>query len=216
MLTRQIPRHQSCHRGPSGAFEKGLAELVRVVDIWPDDHQGLATLILAQAHAGNWVEVDRLIDPARLAQHPLREHSHLVELVAVLRDPTPENVRNGLATLTDSIEQTGHVTAEIFPWLAELDLAEEAYALLDRAKLGPSGGPMDMLGNTAYRTHMLFAAAFTKLRADPRFVKLCARLGLVEYWLATQNWPDCAETVPYDFKAECEKYRDYPKDVFFA
>jgi hypothetical protein len=48
-----------------------------------------------------------------------------------------------------------------------------------------------------------------------RFVKLCARLGLVEYWLATQLWPDCAEIVHYDFRAECEKYRDYPKDEFF-
>jgi hypothetical protein len=34
-------------------------------------------------------------------------------------------------------------------------------------------------------------------------VKLCARLGLVEYWLETLKWPDCAEVVPYDFKKEC-------------
>jgi hypothetical protein len=73
-----------------------------------------------------------------------------------------------------------------------------------------------LTGESAYRTHLLFPAACTKLRADPRFVKLSARLGLVEYWLETQSWPDCAKVAPYDFRAECEKYRDFPKDVFFA
>ena len=40
---------------------------------------------------------------------------------------------------------------------------------------------------------------------DPRFARLCARLGLVEFWMKTGLWPDCATEVPYDFKAECEK-----------
>ena len=39
---------------------------------------------------------------------------------------------------------------------------------------------------------------------------------MMEYWLATQKWPDCAKAVPYDFRAKCEKYRDYPKDKFFG
>jgi len=38
---------------------------------------------------------------------------------------------------------------------------------------------------------------------------------LVEYWLATQKWPDGTAVVPYDFKAACEEHRDYPKDTFF-
>ena len=210
----------NCHHAfalwRSGEYEKGCAELARVADIWPDDHHILAQLILAQAHARNWAEVDRLIDPARLARYPLREHRGVVGLIAVFRDPFPENRKRLLAAITDSIDLTGHAESWTFLWLAELDFVDEAYALLDRAKLGPSGGPTDLLGARAYRTIGLFMTAYTKLRADPRFVKLCARLGLVEYWLATQNWPDCADIVPYDFRAECEKYRDFPKDVFFA
>jgi tetratricopeptide (TPR) repeat protein len=200
----------------SGEYEKGLAELARVADIKPDNHHLLTVLILAQAHARNWTEVARLIDPARLARFPLREHRGVLKIIAAFRDPTPENLQNYVAAATGSIDLTGHAEAVRFVWLAELGDADEAYVLLDRTKLGPSGGPKDMVGQTAYRTAGLFQAAYTKLRADPRFVKLCARLGLVEYWLATQKWPDCAETVPYDFRAECEKYRDFPKDVFFA
>ncbi len=200
----------------SGQYDKGRAELERIAEIWPDNHHNMAILILACADMQDWAAVDRLLDPARLERYPLREHRGVIGLMAVLRDPTVENRTRMLESITSSVELTGHAEAMPFITLAEFDFVDEAYTLLDRAKLGPSGGPKDALGINAYRTHLLFPAAYTKLRADPRFVKLCARLGLVEYWLTTQNWPDCAEVVPYDFRAECEKNRDFPKDVFFA
>jgi hypothetical protein len=52
------------------------------------------------------------------------------------------------------------------------------------------------------------------LRKDPRFARLCARLGLVEFWMTTNKWPDCADEVPYDFRAECAEARDVPKQEF--
>ena len=200
----------------SGQFDKGLAELERIVEIWPDNHNNVAVLILACGHRQDWAAVDRLIDPARLERYPLREHRSVIGLMAVLRDPTPEKRQRVLESVTRSIDLTGHTDAMPFITLAELGFVDESFELLDRAKLGPSGGTKDALGTNAYRTHLLFPAAFTKLRGDPRFVKLCARLGLVEYWLATQKWPDCAGEVAYNFSAECETYRDYPKDEFFA
>jgi hypothetical protein len=38
-----------------------------------------------------------------------------------------------------------------------------------------------------------------------QFARLAARLGLADYWLATNRWPDCADdaALDYDFKAEC-------------
>jgi hypothetical protein len=50
------------------------------------------------------------------------------------------------------------------------------------------------------------------LRTDRRFVGLCARLRLVDYWLASDAWPDCAEEVApyYDFKAECRRVAGQP------
>ena len=63
------------------------------------------------------------------------------------------------------------------------------------------------MGTDAYRPGILFISTFPEFRRDPRFVKLCARLGLVDYWLSTQHWPDCVDEVApyYDFKAECAK-----------
>jgi hypothetical protein len=90
-------------------------------------------------------------------------------------------------------------------YAAHLGLVEEAYRTAETACLGPRGTEDDIMGPDGYRTGLLFHAGMPELRNDPRFVPLCARLGLVEFWLATGKWPDCVDDVPYDFKAECEK-----------
>jgi hypothetical protein len=127
-----------------------------------------------------------------------------------------ENRQSLFERLRRRVEGTGHVDAQGALFAAHLGFVDKTFEMIEHAKFGPSGGRGDIMGPNAYRTHLLFPAAYPELRADPRFAKMCARLGLVEYWLATQNWPDCAEIVPYDLKAECEKYRGYPKDKFFA
>jgi TolB-like protein len=200
----------------SGRFAEGRAVMERAVANFPDDHHTAILLIIACAHQGDWAAVDALTDPARLAKYPLREHTGVLRLIEVMRDPTSENRQRLLGAVRKRVEATGHADAAPMLFLAYLGFVDETYQLLDDAKLGPAGSPRDQLGPNAYRTHLLFPVAYPELRADPRFVKLCARLGLVEYWLATQKWPDCADVVPYDFRAECERYRDYPKDVFFA
>ncbi len=52
-----------------------------------------------------------------------------------------------------------------------------------------------------------------ELRNDPRFARLCARLGLVEFWMTTDQWPDCADDVPYDFKRECASVQYIRKET---
>ena len=42
-----------------------------------------------------------------------------------------------------------------------------------------------------------------QLRMNPDFAKLCTRLGLARYWRDTDQWPDCASQLPYDFKEAC-------------
>ena len=70
------------------------------------------------------------------------------------------------------------------------------------------------MGPDGYRTALLFQASMPELRNDPRFAPLCARLGLVEFWLASGKWPDCASEVPYDFQRACEQARAVPKEDF--
>jgi TolB-like protein len=53
----------------------------------------------------------------------------------------------------------------------------------------------------------LFIPATVRLRADPRFMQLAAKVGSVAYWRSTGKWPDfCAdERLPYECKAEAAR-----------
>lgn len=50
---------------------------------------------------------------------------------------------------------------------------------------------------------LFVSAGGERIWSSLRFPKLCARVGLAQYWLATKKWPDCAANAPYDFKAAC-------------
>jgi hypothetical protein len=72
------------------------------------------------------------------------------------------------------------------------------------------------MGPDDFRTSLLFKAGMPELRIHSRFPALCARLGLVEFWIASNKWPDCADEVPYDFKAGCARAQAIPEvDIEF-
>jgi hypothetical protein len=165
----------------------------------------VANLLRAHAFLGDWVAVDRLLDPT--AKRPLREFHDGLAFIRAKRDPTPENVDNIRRALESYFAKTGCIDVSRLVYAAHLGLVDEAYRTAESAHLGPRGTEDDLMGPDGYRTALLFHAGMPELRKDPRFVPLCARLGLVEFWLATGKWPDCVDEVPYDFKAECEKAR---------
>jgi TolB-like protein len=178
----------------------------------PDMSFPIANLLRAQAFLGNWEAVDRLLDPS--ANHPLREFQDGLAFIRAKRDPTPENIADIRRALDARFAETGCIDVSRLVYAAHLGLVDEAYRTADVAHLGPRGAADDIMGPDGYRPALLFHAGMPELRADPRFVPLCARLGLVEFWLETGKWPDCASEVPYDFKAQCEKARHLPVQDF--
>ena len=187
-------------------FEDGLAR-------WPDNHYMASNLLLIAAHDADWAAVDALLAPARLAQFPSKEFERWApSYVAIMRDPSPASRRRPVDAARRQFESTG--TSDLFrlQWAAELGFADDAYAIALRARFAPAGASTDTLSFDAYRPWSLFNKMFPQLRRDPRFVVLCARLGLVEYWQHTQQWPDCIDEVApyYDFRAECEKVAKGP------
>jgi TolB-like protein len=198
----------------AGHFAEGRAVLEHVREKWPDSHHSVAVLIQACIHAQDWEMVERLTNPARLALYPLREHQGVAAFGRVMHEAGNRGRRLMFDTICKRADASGHMDAQVAVIAAELGFVEETYALLDRCRFGPAGVEEDVMGMHAYRTLLLFSRAYTALRADRRFVQLCARLGLVEYWLETQNWPDCAREVPYDFKSECESACSVPRDTY--
>jgi hypothetical protein len=71
------------------------------------------------------------------------------------------------------------------------------------AILAPPGA-VEMLRN---ETEVLFGEHMRPLRADPSFIRLANRLGLVAAWDKSGTWPDfCSDVrLPYDCRAEARK-----------
>ena len=172
----------------------------------------ISSLLRAHAFLQDWAAVDRLL--ALAAKRPLREFQDGMPFVRAKRDPTPENIGAWRSALEAHVAKTGGVDVSRLVYAAHLGLVDEAYRAAEAARLGPAGTSDDIMGPDGYRTALLFQAGMPELRNDLRFPRLCARLGLVEFWMATGKWPDCADEVPYDFKAECAKVQHVPKEDF--
>ncbi len=178
----------------------------------PDMSFPVSSLLRAYAFQQDWAGVDRLL--ALAAKRQLREFQDTLPFIRAKRDPTPENIGGWRSALEAQVSKAGCVDVSRLVYSAHLGLVEEAYRVAETARLGPVGTSDDIMGPDGYRTSLLFQAGMPELRNDPRFARLCARLGLVEFWMATGKWPDCADAVPYDFKVECAKAQHIPKEDF--
>lgn len=169
---------------------------------------------LARAHAfrEDWDAVDRVLDLAK--RRSLREFEEGMSFIRAKRDPTPANVNLVRDELEAGVRKTGCVNLSPLVYAAHLGLVDEAYRAADAARLGPTGTANDSMGPDAYRPALMFNVSMPELRNDPRFVRLCARLGLIDFWIATGKWPDCADEVAYDFRAACRKAGDVPRERF--
>jgi TolB-like protein/tetratricopeptide (TPR) repeat protein len=183
--------------------------LVRV----PDMSFPVSSLLRAYALQQDWAAVDRMLELA--AKRELREFQDGLPFIRAKRDPTPENIGAWRSALEANVRGTGGVDVAQLVYAAHLGLVDLAYQLAGTACLGPTGTSDDIMGPDAYRTSLMFMSGMPEMRNDPRFAQLCARLGLVEFWMKTDVWPDCADEVPYDFRAECARVQHIPKDEFW-
>ena len=178
----------------------------------PDMSFPVSSLLRAYAFQQDWAAVDRLLALAEKRQ--LREFQDGLPFIRAKRDPTAANIGAWRSALEAYVNKTGCVDVARLVYAAHLGLVDEAYRAAERARLGPAGTSDDIMGPDGYRPSLLFQAGMPELRNDPRFARLCARLGLVEFWMTTGKWPDCADEVPYDFKVECAKAQHVAKDDF--
>ncbi len=159
---------------------------------------------------GDPVAMDRFLsDQAlRLADAPPAIVSALRRTSSILAMPDAE--RETVLRRALDVSRGRALSLETCNFAARAGFAELAYQALfdalsnDRpiagAIIGANAGEL-----RAMTCLQLFTVDASTLRRDPRFAKLCVRLGLYDYWHESGLWPDCATEVPYDFKAECEK-----------
>ncbi|HZZ36444.1 MAG TPA: hypothetical protein VFE03_12005, partial [Caulobacteraceae bacterium] len=118
----------------------------------------------------------------------------------------PAGARDNLVELGRAqIAQSGTVQLQFVGFVSLMGFTDDAYDLIEAASfahLHIAGHPASSASGSP---HTLFDAQNSTLRDDQRFVALCARLGLCRYWIGSRRWPDCADQVPYDFRAEARR-----------
>jgi TolB-like protein len=189
----------------AGLSQQSLALMQHAADRWPNDATAFAITVWTAAVEGRHDFARGLLQGDwrnRYAGHayPMIERAvHAAE--GILSDPT-RLLQQTEERLAQAV-QSGQVEISLTGLLAYLGMDLDAlYDLVDRMPVEKLRDPAHFLGPLDGLSH-LFLRVNLRLRTSPRFVVLCKRLGLADYWHATQHWPDCvAEVAPhYDFKA---------------
>jgi TolB-like protein len=100
------------------------------------------------------------------------------------------------------LESTGRVALSHLGKFCQWGLEDEAFALVEASDFSPYFSAGTGFTPPDFGLSCLFGVDQKALRADPRFLRLCAKLGLCDYWVQSGNWPDCADEVDYDFRAQ--------------
>jgi hypothetical protein len=107
--------------------------------------------------------------------------------------------------LRNQLSRTGSVRLDSLFAAVQLGLKEEVFQAVDEASFAPMFETQGPLAGGWSPGLLFMTQANRAMIEDPRFVGLCAKLGLCDYWLRSGLWPDCADEVPYDFRAESRR-----------
>lgn len=190
----------------NGRSDESKAAFDDAVPRWP--HQGFVrtTAIGKAIEMEDWARFEQYVT----APGELGIYGPWVELLAhagrEIRVWTPKHSVAHLAQQEAIRTATGTVGLSGLGLHCRYGFADEVYALLDRASFAHLFRPEGRLLPGDVTLSLLFGLSARWLRQDIRFVRFCARLGLCDYWLETDRWPDCTDEVAdlYDFRTEAK------------
>jgi tetratricopeptide (TPR) repeat protein len=114
------------------------------------------------------------------------------------KDPSDANV----GAFVTTVQRAGILSARAvltLQALGEMRRVNEFFELAQEPKVAVG---------LAKNTYVLFRPWLANVRRDPRFMGVAKRVGLLDYWRSSGNWPDFCQDpqLPYDCKAEAAKY----------
>jgi TolB-like protein len=173
---------------------------------WPKFDVLTYNPLLGAVAVRDWNRVDQLIEFAAdlgLDGPLVRE---VVARAKEARNPTPQSSEERRDRLRTELRESTTGSLNRFVAAYQRGLHDEVFEAVNRASFAHLFQPGGRLVADDYGLHVLFNVE-GNIRRDPRFVLLCAKLGLCEYWIKSGKWPDCVDEVAnhYDFKAECER-----------
>ena len=123
----------------------------------------------------------------------------------MVRSPSAEVRERHMKHVHGRLARTGVLPIYDFTKTHGLGLKDASFDLIEQASFDYMFDPDLGSPNGAEGPAMMFRVHDSAMMFDIRFVGLCAKLGLCDYWAKSDRWPDCAELVAYDFKAEARR-----------
>jgi tetratricopeptide (TPR) repeat protein len=183
-----------------GRYQEGIELWQDHLARWPESESAAVMITFWAAANQDWDRFDALA--SRIAAKGWQSPWTLdgVKYSSKLRDEDPEFWRLTLEQTSRTVAATGTVQLEMLTYLHAAGLREAVFELIEQA-------PDDLRPVGVLNPGVIFFAQNRPMIRDIRFVGLCAKLGLCDYWVKSDTWPDCAEEnlLPYDFRAECRR-----------
>jgi hypothetical protein len=179
----------------SGQFSAAKAEIAAARTRWPNDFvNDIADFILQFGYGDPRTALQllpRVAHSSDAAMIPKRK------VIAARLDPSPAKIDDAIAALNAQASNDPDGRNDVLAALGTFGRVDQAYELL-----------ADRRFQHSVDTGILFRPDFAALRADPRFMQVAGRLGLVRYWRESGYWPDfCTrEHLKYDCRKEAAKY----------
>ena len=180
----------------SGEFSKAKAEIADARKKWPNDSAIDLADFGYQSRYGDARAALELLP--RITDSSDADMARYRKVLEARLDPAPAKIDQAIAALTEQPSNNQATRNNLLRTLGNFGRVDQVYQLLEDPAFQPFTD-----------RQILFRPDFAKVRADPRFMAVAARLGLVRYWRQTGYWPDfcTSERLPYDCKAEAVKYR---------
>jgi tetratricopeptide (TPR) repeat protein len=178
----------------SGQFSKAKAEIANARKKWPNDPEIDDAEFDFQFRYGDPRVALELLP--RLTASSDANTAPYREVIAARLDPTPAKIESAIAASSARSANPTTRNWNLFV-LGNFGRLDQAYRILEDPGFQPF-----------VDRWILFRPDFAAVRADPRFMRIAARLGLVRYWRQTGYWPDfCTSEQPrYNCKTEAAKY----------
>jgi tetratricopeptide (TPR) repeat protein len=179
----------------AGQFSRAQADIADARKKWPNDPDIENAEFSFQYRYGDPHVAEQLLP--RVLDYSDAQLMPYRKLVAARLDPSAAKVEGAIDTLrAQGRKDPNSVNKELLA-LGLFRKFDAVYQLLSDPSLQPFVDPS-----------LLFRPEFAPVRADPRFMSVAARAGLVRYWRKSGNWPDfcSSEQLKYDCKTEAAKY----------
>ncbi|MBV8683001.1 MAG: winged helix-turn-helix domain-containing protein [Caulobacteraceae bacterium] len=194
-----------------GAYEAGQSFHAECRRRWPNAFDFGTQAAGWAAFSGDWKRFDEIMEATRAAGRETPAWKQLMTAVDAIRGRNPYYAGWLLQSLKARVAAGRSPNLSGIQVLFKLGLREETFALLEEASFASMFAEEGRNPAGASTPALIFdRVLWGEEMRDPRFVRLCAKMGLADYWMATGHWPDCADDVPYDFRAEARRLTGAP------